>query len=254
VTPLRIAGLYFSALAVFAVIYYFMPTSYFFHTTIQNEPATEQHRDQFEAAINHDLAIDAFDVTPLHLTVSSNQAHNFEYHRTFITFVTPYYYYKFTETDEERHELEKQCGESERPGFFRRTIDLNLTMSASISRTRTTVRAKPQAPLGACDVQILNLLYKSFEKTDYGFQAMVDTSPNTQDLLIAVSEEQLGNAPSLFRFDRGTRMLYFSVAAITTTGFGDIVPMTPCARLFAALECLIGIVLAGAFVNAVTKS
>jgi hypothetical protein len=48
-------------------------------------------------------------------------------------------------------------------------------------------------------------------------------------------------------------MLYFSVAAITTTGFGDILPMTPWARLIATVECLVGIVLAGAFVNAITK-
>jgi hypothetical protein len=41
------------------------------------------------------------------------------------------------------------------------------------------------------------------------------------------------------------RMAYFSAIVITTTGFGDIVPMTPLARITTALEAIFGIVLAG---------
>jgi ion channel len=94
---------------------------------------------------------------------------------------------------------------------------------------------------------VLDRLYESFEATDQAFQAMVGIAPDTVDLRHAVAEEQLGNAPRLFWIDRATRMLYFSIAAITTTGFGDILPMTAMARLMAALECLSGIILAGAF-------
>ena len=41
------------------------------------------------------------------------------------------------------------------------------------------------------------------------------------------------------------RMLYFSVTVITIIGFGDIVPMTPIARLTVAIEGMLGVVLAG---------
>jgi Ion channel len=47
------------------------------------------------------------------------------------------------------------------------------------------------------------------------------------------------------------RMAYFSTTAITTTGFGDIVPITPWARAVVAFESILGIILAGLFVNAV---
>jgi hypothetical protein len=126
-------------------------------------------------------------------------------------------------------------------------------MSASSVMTRTTVRGKSDTPFGPCEEAFLKLKFHSYENTGSGFQGMIDMSRATQDLLVAVSEEQLGNAPKLFWIDRATRMLYFSVAAITTTGFGDILPMTPWARLIATVECLVGIVLAGAFVNAITK-
>jgi hypothetical protein len=50
------------------------------------------------------------------------------------------------------------------------------------------------------------------------------------------------------------RMMYFSTTVITTIGFGDIIPMTPVARLIVAMEGILGIVLAGLFVNATIQS
>jgi hypothetical protein len=50
------------------------------------------------------------------------------------------------------------------------------------------------------------------------------------------------------------RMLYFSSATITTTGYGDIVPLSTVTRLLATLESIVGVVLAGLFLNAVAAS
>jgi Ion channel len=47
------------------------------------------------------------------------------------------------------------------------------------------------------------------------------------------------------------RMLYFSAIVITTVGFGDIVPMTPVARLCVALQAVFGVTLAGVFLTAI---
>jgi len=47
------------------------------------------------------------------------------------------------------------------------------------------------------------------------------------------------------------RMLYFSSMVITTVGFGDVVPMTAIARGVVALEAVMGVTLAGLFLNAV---
>lgn len=48
-------------------------------------------------------------------------------------------------------------------------------------------------------------------------------------------------------------LLYLSTMTITTTGYGDIVPVSGLARAFVALEAIIGIVLIGLFVNSVSS-
>jgi len=48
------------------------------------------------------------------------------------------------------------------------------------------------------------------------------------------------------------RMLYMSAIATTTTGFGDIVPITTRARILTIAEVFLGVVLIGLFLNALT--
>ena len=47
--------------------------------------------------------------------------------------------------------------------------------------------------------------------------------------------------------DRLRRMMYFSAVTITTLGFGDITPISPSARLFVALEAMLGVGFAGLY-------
>lgn len=54
-------------------------------------------------------------------------------------------------------------------------------------------------------------------------------------------------APASFGFGR---YLYLSVVTITTLGFGDMVPVTDRARGLVAVEAIVGVVLAGLFLNA----
>ncbi len=62
-------------------------------------------------------------------------------------------------------------------------------------------------------------------------------------LLVALVPQALSNVPigldSHSVFYRG-RLLYFSVVTLTTTGYGDIVPLHPVARSLATLEAVIG--------------
>jgi voltage-gated potassium channel Kch len=58
--------------------------------------------------------------------------------------------------------------------------------------------------------------------------------------------------PSAGTWDHFSRMLYLSASTITTLGFGDIVPITATARLLIAMESLMGIVLVGLFLNALS--
>jgi hypothetical protein len=47
----------------------------------------------------------------------------------------------------------------------------------------------------------------------------------------------------------GARMLYYSSIVITTVGFGDIVPITYFSRTLTAFEAVLGVGLAGLFLN-----
>jgi Ion channel len=50
------------------------------------------------------------------------------------------------------------------------------------------------------------------------------------------------------------RMLYFSLVTITTTGYGDILPINIYARLLTGTEALLGTIIAGLFINSIFQS
>lgn len=49
------------------------------------------------------------------------------------------------------------------------------------------------------------------------------------------------------------RMLYLSTVTITTVGYGDTVPITPWARTLIAVEAVLGIVIIGLYLNALSE-
>lgn len=49
------------------------------------------------------------------------------------------------------------------------------------------------------------------------------------------------------------RMLYLSASTITTSGFGDIVPLTKTARIWVTSESIVGVVLIGLFLNGLSR-
>jgi len=53
--------------------------------------------------------------------------------------------------------------------------------------------------------------------------------------------------------DNYSRMFYLSSVTITTSGFGDIVPITNRARMIISIEALLGIIIAGLFLNAINR-
>jgi hypothetical protein len=78
---------------------------------------------------------------------------------------------------------------------------------------------------------------------------------------VQLSEAQKGQLYAILDVERGFpvgaegtfwRMLYFSAITITTVGYGDIVPLTHAARLLAASEATLGIVLLGWLVARIT--
>lgn len=47
------------------------------------------------------------------------------------------------------------------------------------------------------------------------------------------------------------RMLYFSIITATTTGYGDIIPLTSSARAWVSSEAILGVIIIGCFLNSI---
>jgi hypothetical protein len=102
-------------------------------------------------------------------------------------------------------------------------------------------------PTEACTQATIDLLF--VHSPDY---------PNTFGVFI--SEDAALQAISLVQGMNGEptsvggnfpRMLYFSIVVLTTLGLGDIVPMTPIARLAVGTEAVLGVSLLGFLLNAI---
>lgn len=84
---------------------------------------------------------------------------------------------------------------------------------------------------------------------EYGYQIKI--SSELSDKLESFA--QTANGFPIQTADHLERMMYFSATTITTTGFGDIVPLTQQARRMVLLEILVGTILFGLFINALVQ-
>lgn len=98
------------------------------------------------------------------------------------------------------------------------------------------------------------------------FPASGDTNPalsSPTSGLLVLSSEVSDELVSFWRASLGfpssqvpgqlARMMYLSAITITTVGFGDILPLSTPARLAVASEAVLGIVLAGLFLNSLFR-
>lgn len=105
----------------------------------------------------------------------------------------------------------------------------------------------PNQLLEGEEQRILETLFHGSPPCDRGLFLVFDR--DQEERLFALLAGFMGDA---HRFSGSySRMLYFSAITITTVGFGDIVPITPQARLLTAIEAILGWVLSGLFLAAV---
>ena len=95
--------------------------------------------------------------------------------------------------------------------------------------------------------QTYNIVATRPANEPYIRSVLLDISPELSHLFDGFSSEAQGLPAKVT--GSYVRMLYFSVATITTLGFGDIVPITDTARLWVAVEGIWGIVFIGSFIN-----
>ena len=100
------------------------------------------------------------------------------------------------------------------------------------------------------------------QKTQFGINIFFRHRSLTNDSIIGISSElnskiinfrnSMNGFPSYSSGNLG-RMLYLSAITITTVGFGDIVPITETSRFFVGLEAVLGIIVIGLFLNAISN-
>jgi hypothetical protein len=122
----------------------------------------------------------------------------------------------------------------QRPDYFMRPLE-------------TTVE-KHAADIRAFEEAAFREMLRSYEEPSLLVPALM-LQPNEEVELRRYFEGAKGNAVAIS--GAWWRTVYFSSIVITTVGFGDIVPITPLARMLVAFEAVLGIALAGLFLNAI---
>ncbi len=93
--------------------------------------------------------------------------------------------------------------------------------------------------------------FKEIFKADSIFMPILLVNKTLNDELNEFASTVYG-FPTSFK-DNFCRMFYFSSVTLTTLGFGDIVPLTNTSRTIISLEAILGIVVIGLFLNALSK-
>lgn len=113
--------------------------------------------------------------------------------------------------------------------------------------------------VGVCDTNRDLLSMFPEGETKFGFGYNVSSEKPAYIPLNGADEKRMFDFalafkgdPYFLRHDR-MRMFYFSATTITTVGFGDIVPISEAARLLTGIEAILGWIVAGLFINAVTR-
>ena len=252
IPSLSFAFLYLASIPVFAWIYTLLPNG-FYHTTVQYENVLnadaqnilKQLRDEIIREFNEHHGTSRKDVGQWRIDISNIQLRSLSSDRGLMTF-TP-----ATELD--------GIGDLHGARAYNCTLDVTFEV-----RTKLAV-GFPRDPNRRITKQLTvqrnrvseippNIVFSS---KGVGFAGVnpdlffLTLTQATQDNIVAFADAVRG-FPSAAT-GSFPRMFYFSAVTITTLGYGDIVPITSAARWLVASESILGILLAGLFVNSLLR-
>jgi hypothetical protein len=243
-----IAAAYFIFMLAFGFGYAAISPEQFYHPYIQYEPDSQQNLSALSSVLVRDFIEPA--AAPKLYKVRGFRSPNIQFSRTGSRFDIKYLYpthlFYEPQTLAAVQVLDNQGPTNSRPIFL--NVDVPV-QSVGQSDARVSFVAHN---LNRCDMAVLGLVYKDLVITGVDtYRADVDITSDDAVLLRSVPLEQSGEAPP--QENRFLRMMHLSASTITTTGFGDIVPLTTLTRsLVLAEECL-GIFLAGLFISVIFK-
>lgn len=253
---------YISSIFIFAFIYSFMPYS-FYHTTVKYENSIQEGIKEIEPDLLREIK-DNLRTDPNSDSVNMNSA-SFSLNNVYINDLnikgyTAYFsmgfqnitgkynsqiilsqyhidFYEYDSIPNDLHEMPHTVliyEDSPFPFWYGGRIGLLFKKNNCIIRPDSIIENDSN--------------FASKPQIDRGFLLISDSFLAK---LSAYSKAQIG-FPG---YTKGnfSRMFYLSASTITTVGFGDIVPITPSARILLSIEAIWGIIIIGLFLNSLAN-
>lgn len=244
---------YFSLIIIFTVIYSFLPQNSFYHSTIKYEEkslskAESQFLKEFEELLmenyqiykqNNDTLINGYYLQDLNcFSISSEKVNNVDGYYFTIDFI----FRNIKNPDGclfERYKLFTPIA------TFRNGIG-QLPMKQFIFEK-----------IGKGNLFSPKMFFLETNHPLFGIDKL-----NSVSYYLVLTEELndkiylWGNYKFIdgsYIVDNSWRMFYLSTMVITTVGFGDIVPLTTCARNLVAIEAILGVMVIGLFINSIAN-
>lgn len=249
---IRYLSAYILSILSFALVYYYWLPDQFYHSTIKFEPDTQLAEAQLRQLVQEtfrspgfldpcgdDWQIDRSELTLTHIAVEGDDVHvstQLLATRQGLTyFLQPSLRFSLTA---QATVAQKTSGGRGAPRDLRLItfenfvlLPQNATTQSQIAFERCLLPYRYEGLAG--DVVLVSFPRNVFRQL--------------QSYAVAVGGSPSG-LPGHF-----WRMLYLSTSTITTTGFGDIVPLTRNARIAVSVEAVVGLVIMGLFINEISK-
>ena len=251
------AAIYFLLIPIYATIYSFLPY-HFYHGTIQLETYNlEQKKKTILKNLTEDLTKyhpNIF-ISESGINIQSDGEFNFEIY-------FPNNFVGILEINSDSYSasipLERKVTDKYSRNFLLCGVKhQNNTVQLDTLFNKRTFRILDR--FGDASLNFHEMLAKSSLEISTGFKTS-DTTSKSVGLILNKSTVEMMNEYNKGLAGLATningnffRMFYFSTVTITTLGFGDIVPITDLSRFFVSSEAILGILVIGFFLNALSK-
>lgn len=250
------AVLYLALIPLFAVLYFLLPSNSFYHSTVRYEQGLDQDRHMAEKAIASSMTSEmekeqkanrGWTITTIDVRNLFPAGEDF----TFSVWLNVEHRYK---------PINGSLRAFKKSGAVRATVTAkNDAEDARREERPDSADHSSPEPRRLYVVTVANVVPPivdgkdlfPYPETRAGSLQM--PLPSTAEHQIDAYIEGYNGFPVRFSTGQFLRLLYYSAITVTTVGYGDITPITGCARFLTALEAISGIIVIGVFLNAVAR-
>lgn len=132
---------------------------------------------------------------------------------------------------------------------YTRSLSQKEVITHRTPRIDTTNKSNTQAD--EFEKNLFNLIFNKTHRISGTSSSLISFTVREEKKFTSYIKGVNGNPSSTS--GNTMRMLYLSIVVATTLGLGDIIPITPTARFLVASEAILGITIAGLFINSLSS-